>query len=141
MKKIIIAVILGLIIANTPVLAQSNIYDYTNRYTYTTGCESVQLGDGSGLTDSVIHFTQGGMLLRWLKEYQTECYNDSNYVCDWRIIITDKDKNGLVHTYDSYDCIWNHKEPTFLGFIEWLDKKLIKYEKDINHSAAIGAGR
>lgn len=72
----------------------------------------------------------GAYLLKTLKEYQEYCYNDST-----RATYDFYDFNGdTIMTYHEIDpgfypgyigrkTIWEHKQPTFHGFIKWLEEK------------------
>ena len=70
-------------------------------------------------------------LLFLLQDYETECYNDSTYVEYWQYhespsytdSITGASFVYTVHYSPTTIKEWQHKEPTFKGFIEWLKNK------------------
>lgn len=78
-----------------------------------------------------------------LFDYENECFNDSTAlyyytVCDWGCVNIPCDPNakkelieiyhedGTITLEELMPCIkhWHHKEPTFIGFINWLKSKL-----------------
>ena len=64
--------------------------------------------------------------LKHLKEYRTECYNDSTLLKRQHFM-----PEGEIFCLVDYECLnewhykdlWAHKETTFEGFIKWLEKQ------------------
>ena len=69
-------------------------------------------------------------LFKLLTKYQTECYNDSTEVTyDWfefdgkRYSWTPTIDPGINPNYIGTWAIWEHRQPTFTGFIQWLKER------------------
>ena len=62
-------------------------------------------------------------LLQFYDEYEKECYADSMQVSGWVFITTEEYDYGVCAGYDGYETWWDHKEPTFKGFIKFLRNK------------------
>lgn len=63
-----------------------------------------------------------------IKEYVDWCYKDSMFVERWKdAYYTLPDSIGINGSFifhpAQYIKIWEHKEPTFIGFYEWLKDK------------------
>ena len=67
-------------------------------------------------------------LLWLLDQYSTECYNDSVYETCYEFIKdhdygTEFSGGTITMGYMGSIDRWVHKEPTFIGFIEWLKER------------------
>jgi len=77
-------------------------------------------------------YTSASLLRLW-KAYQQECWNDSTKT---KIININPDRNIITEIspgcYSStlmwfspkYDTVWEHKQPTFEGFMQYLERKV-----------------
>ena len=75
-------------------------------------------------------FGQQNITINDLYEYKLKCYNDSSEVfyyimCDWDCVKVYCDKESKPNQPLSLQCKshWIHKEPTFDGFIMFIEKK------------------
>lgn len=67
-------------------------------------------------------------MLHLLELYERDCYNDSTFVQEWRIEFVRWDSLSPDVSTGHYEEFlyskWEHREPTFTGFIKWLkDRK------------------
>ena len=70
--------------------------------------------------------------------YIKECYNDSTYVEYWKHHSppTSTDSNGItiedaIYIEPTLIKEYQHREPTFVGFYEWLKKQQLTKEESI----------
>lgn len=66
-----------------------------------------------------------------LIEYKAACYNDSTEVyyrliCDWDCVKVPCDKGSSNLMGDPCPSHWVRRQPTFEGFIAWIEKKYYK---------------
>ncbi len=81
---------------------------------------------------NTISFAQYSGYVELLIEYSNECYNDSSYIEYYRYpssTMIDTIAGLLVTPAIYYSaikvCVWQHKEPSFKGFVQWV---AIKYD-------------
>jgi len=65
-------------------------------------------------------------LVDYWKAYKTECYADSHEESGWKFVITDTTSYGVVAGYDQYSTWWVYKQPTFDGFMDFLESEVEK---------------
>ncbi|MFA5772920.1 MAG: hypothetical protein WC974_09345 [Thermoplasmata archaeon] len=102
---------------------------HTVRVGTTAPIYPIDFMDGNGKHHDVIKEA----LINLLTNYQDECYADSTEEC-FNVYVYDG-KEAFQHcsnhdidlgfnpAYKETRNIWTHKEPTFIGFIEWLKKE------------------
>lgn len=64
-------------------------------------------------------------LIYLLLKYKEKCYNDSSYVLKYNNGCSLPGTSINLYCYatvDTYDYEWTHKNPTFEGFIAWIEK-------------------
>lgn len=60
-------------------------------------------------------------IIELYKEYSDSCYADSTYECGYKNVENEFSK-GIYYT--EYLCLWQHKTPTFEGFMKFIEGKL-----------------
>jgi len=66
-------------------------------------------------------------ILELYDEYADSCYADSTQKSGWVFVEMEKCGNGIIGGYDEYQTWYEHKQPTFEGFIEFLRSKNEKH--------------
>ena len=74
-------------------------------------------------------FAQDFIKVSDIYDYKTECYNDSTYGCWYEFVQTSEPTTrygSLLLGYDEEKCGYIHRNPTFEGFITYIEKKYSK---------------
>ena len=111
----------------------SRFTDFETSYVFSDGWEAkVTVGEVTYQNKVGIYQTMvlATIVQQW-KEYQTECYADSTVsyyytLCDWDCWKVPCKKGEIIGLLNDNICPehWTHREPTPIGFMEYLTKKL-----------------